>query len=139
METRLRVPLVGAAITFLVAITVSTVVIPRVATDPLTIPESAVPSFWVNVIASLFVGSLMVVAPYIQRSRLRAGLLWFAGIGALILGLILLDAAFAFREHGATMQGVAVALFVCVGADLIAGLLAIVGAWPAARRKGYTT
>ena len=138
MEIRLKLPLVGTAITFLVAITVSIGVIPQVALDPLATPESAVPAFWANVIANLFVGLLMGVAPYLKGSRAHALLLRFAGIGALILGLILLDAASAFREHDPAMQGISVALFGCVGADLIAGLLAFIGARPVARQKGYT-
>jgi hypothetical protein len=137
METIRRMPLIGAGITFLVSLIVSIGVIPQVATDPLATPASAIPSFWANVIANLFVGVLMVATPFVARSKARAALLWLAGIGALVLGLLLLDAAFAFQRHGLAMQGVTLALFGCVGGELVAGVLAFVAGWPRTRSSKH--
>jgi di/tricarboxylate transporter len=120
--------LFGAGIIFVVGIVVSVWVIPRVATDPVATPDSAIPSFWANVIAGVLVGVVMLTASFTSRSRARIALLWLAGVGALVLGLFLLDAAFAFASHGPSMQGVSVALFGCVGGCLVAEVLAVIGA-----------
>jgi hypothetical protein len=79
----------------------------------------------------------MLGATFLARSSVRTSLAVIAGIGALLLGLFLLDAAFAFTNHGPSMQDVAAVLFVCVGGDWLAGLLALVGAVLLARSRKH--
>jgi hypothetical protein len=119
--------LIGAGIIFVIVLIVSVWVIPRVATDtsPIASPESAVKSFWVFAIANVFFGLAMLGATFLARGSM---LPVFAGFGALLFGLWLLDGAFAFAEHGPSMQGVADVLFACVGGNWLAGMLAFVGA-----------
>ncbi|MBK6458909.1 MAG: hypothetical protein IPF87_22980 [Gemmatimonadetes bacterium] len=57
---------------------------------------------------------------------------WTAPAGAFsgcVIRLVLIDAAIAFAEHGPTMQGVIVALWVSVCLDLAAGVAMIVSAF----------
>ena len=122
--------LIGAGIIFVIVLIVSVWVIPRVATDtsPIASPESAVNSFWVFAIANVLFGLAMLGATFFARGSMSTVLLVFAGFGALLFGLWLLDGAFAFAEHGPSMQGVTAVLFACVGGDWLAGMLAFVGA-----------
>ena len=123
----------AAVATLATAAILATSVIPSVRADtfPGAMPERAVPAFWVNVILNL-----LVAAQAFGSSRRRAGgptrrRGWTAaaGVVAALLGLALIDAAIAFAEHGPTMQGVIVALWVSVCLDLAAGVAMIVSAF----------
>ncbi len=120
---------IGAGILFIIALIVSVWVIPLAATDtsPIASPESAVSSFWTFTIANVLFGLAMLGATFLARSGASIALLVFAGLGALLFGLWLLDGAFAFANHGPNMQAVTVVLFACVGGDWLAGVLAFVG------------
>ncbi|HET9921982.1 MAG TPA: hypothetical protein VFQ30_19240 [Ktedonobacteraceae bacterium] len=119
---------IGAGVVLLVGIIMSVGVIPVVAVDPLAAPGTAIPSFWSNVIANVLVGTIMLVAVLGLNARrgVETALLGLAGIGAFVLGLFLLDTAFAFVNGGSALQSVVVALFACAGADMLAGMLAVV-------------
>jgi len=103
-------------------------VIPQGRTDPYW-DSDVIRIFWVLIIANVLVGAALLGTMLVTR---RAGcaskvLLVAAGLVALALGFLLLDAALAELEHPG-MQGVAVSLFACVGADLAAGVLAFISA-----------
>jgi hypothetical protein len=103
-------------------------VIPPGRTDPYW-DSDVIRIFWVLIIANVLVGAALLGTMLVTR---RAGcaskvLLVAAGLVALALGFLLLDAALAELEHPG-MQGVAVSLFACVGADLAAGVLAFISA-----------
>lgn len=52
--------------------------------------------------------------------------LWFLGIFAWLLGLVLMDAGFAYAgQSGLGIRTVTIAAFACVTADFAAGLLAV--------------
>ena len=121
--------LIGAGIIFVIVLIVSVWIIPRAAADtsPIASPESAVSSFWMFTIANVLFGLAMLGAAFLARSGVSIALLVFAGLGALLFGLWLLDGAFAFANHGPSMRAVTVVLFACVGGDWLAGMLAFVG------------
>ena len=129
--------LVGAGIIFVIVLIMSLWVIPRVAADtsPLMPPEGATAPFWIFAIVNVFFGLAMLGATFLARSGGRTALLVIAGIGALLCGLLLLDGAFAFTNHGPSMQDVTVVLFACVGGEWLAGMLAFVGAVLLARSR----
>ena len=129
--------LIGAGIIFVIVLIVSMWVIPRAAADtsPLASPESAVSSFWTFTIANVLFGLAMLGAIFLARSGWGTALLVFAGLGALLFGLWLLDGAFSFVNHGPSMQAVTVTLFACVGGELLAGILAFAGVVHLARFK----
>jgi hypothetical protein len=122
--------LIGAGIIFVIVLIVSVWVIPRAAADisPIASPEGAVSSFWTFTIANVLFGLAMLGATFLTRSGVSIALLVFAGLGAFLFGLWLLDGAFAFAHHGPSMQAVTVVLFACVGGDWLAGISAFVGA-----------
>ncbi len=129
--------LVGAGIIFVIVLIVSMWVIPRAAADtsPIASPEGAVNSFWTFAIANVFFGLAMLGATFLARSGVSTALLLIAGFGTLLFGLWMLDGAFAFTNHGPSMQDVTVVLFACVGGDWLAGMLAFVGAVLLARSR----
>lgn len=129
MKAKRVMLLIGAGIIFVIVLIVSLWVIPRVATDtsPIASPEDAVSSFWTFTITNVLFGLAMLGATFLARSGVSIALLVFAGLGVLLFGLLLLDGAFAFANHGPNMQAVTVVLFACVGGDWLAGILAFVG------------
>ena len=116
----------------LVSVVVAFGVIPpvRVATVPEITPEDAVPAFLVAV--GLHLLAALVILLVVTLSKARTGRstssLFITGVLVLLLGLLLSDAALAFREAGATMQIVATLLLACVVADALAGALSITSA-----------
>jgi hypothetical protein len=122
--------LIGAGIIFVIVLIVSVWVIPRAAADtsPIASPEGAVSSFWTFTIANILFGLAMLGATFLARGGVSTALLVFAGSGALLFGLWMLDGAFAFANHGPSMQAVTVVIFACVGGEWLAGILAFVGA-----------
>lgn len=112
-----------------VALVVSLGVIPAVhaATVPDISPEDAVPAFQIavglHILAALILA--LVAALSKARSRISTSSLVVTGVAVLFLGFVLSDAALAFREAGPSMQAVAILLFVCVGADVLAGGMSI--------------
>lgn len=119
-----------AALVVMVALVVAFGVIPQVqVADVASIsPEDAVPAFWasvgVHVVAALALA--LTAALTKARSRISTTVLVVSGIAILLVGLLLGDAALAFRE--AAMQSVATLLFLCVAADVLAGAVTIASA-----------
>jgi hypothetical protein len=70
----------------------------------------------------------MLGATFLARGGVSTALLVFAGLGAFLFGLWMLDGAFSFANHVPSMQTVAVVMFACVVGDWLAGMLAFVGA-----------
>jgi hypothetical protein len=115
-----------------VAALIAVAVIPAVRSDPLASPESAIPAFWANVLANLVVGSAL--ASRALRPHAGRPLLVLAGLAALVLGLLLLDAAAAFVRHGPNLAATTAILAACAIGDATAGGLALAGGWLQPRR-----
>ena len=123
---RQRILMLGAALMLVSAAIVAFGVIPLVRGDtfPGAAPDQAVPAFWANVLFVLLavvaaVGSSRIGS---NRATLRRVLAGVSGFLALVLGLLLIDAAAAFSGHGPGMHGAVVALWVCVCLDVAAGI-----------------
>ncbi len=123
---RQRILILGAALMLVSAAIVAFGVIPLVRGDtfPGAAPDQAVFAFWANV---LFV--LLAVVAAVASSRLgskhatlRRVLACVSGFLALVLGLLLIDAASAFSGHGSGMRGAVIALWVCVCLNVAAGI-----------------
>jgi hypothetical protein len=129
--------LVGVGIIVVMVLTVSMWVIPRAAADtsPGASPEGAVSSFWAFTIANILVGLAMLGATFLARGGVSTALLVFAGLGAFLFGLWMLDGAYSFANHDPSMQTVTVVMFACVAGDCLAGMLAFVGAVLLARSR----
>ena len=122
--------LLAAVLAGAVAIIVAFVVVPPVRTDPLANAGSAVTAFWVNVAVHVVAIGGFLGAAFLGRSGGRTLLLVVAIGISLISGVVLLDAAAAFGEHGPTMHTATLALYVAAGADDMAALLAALAAVP---------
>jgi len=123
---RQRILMLGAALMLASAAFVAFGVIPLVRADtfPSATPDSAVPAFWGNVLLVLLVAAAAVTSSRLGLSRatLRRALAGIPGLLALVLGLVLIDAATAYSGHGPGMHGAVVALWVCVCLDVAAGI-----------------
>jgi hypothetical protein len=128
----LRILLLGAAFLLASAAIVAFGVIPPVRSDtfPLATPDRAVPAFWGNVLLSVLAAATALASSRAgsTRATLRRVLPGVAGLVALLLGLLLIDAATAFSGHGPEMHGAVVALWVCVCLDLAGGASMVVSA-----------
>ena len=127
---RQRILMLGAALMLISAALVAFGVIPLVRgdTSPHAAPDRAVPAFWANVLLVLLVVTAAVTSSRLGSNcaTLRRVLAGVPGFLALVLGLLLIDAATAFSGHGPGMHGAVVALWVCVCLD-VAGGIAMVG------------
>jgi hypothetical protein len=127
-----RILRVGAGIFFAIAATLVVVVIPPMRTDtfPQATPDRAIPAFIVIAILHVLLGGalLAAVSPRLRGVTGRL-LLGAMGLLGLLFGLALQDAAAAYAGHGPGMLVATVALFACVGGDLIAGALALAAAF----------
>ena len=130
---RQHILVVGAALMLVSAALVVFRVIPLVRADtfPGAAPDRAVPAFWANVLLVLLVVAAAVTSSRLgsNRATLRRALAGAPGLLALVLGLLLIDAAIAFSGHGPGMHGAVVALWVCVCLDVAAGIGMFVSAY----------
>lgn len=121
-----RILVLGAAFMLASAAVVAFDVIPPVRTDtfPLATPDRAVPAFWGNVLLALLVAAAALASSRVgsTRATLRRVLSGVLGLLALLLGLLLIDAATAFSGHGPAMHRAVLALWVCVCFDLAGGV-----------------
>ena len=125
-----RALLIGWILLVLSALILAAGVIPPVKTDTSSFatPESAVIGFWVNVIITLLFAAILLVFSLRTAGRSRGTMivLGLSAFFAILLGLALLDAAFAFRSHGPALQFATALIFCCAAADILAALLVIV-------------
>jgi hypothetical protein len=119
----------GSGLIVLSAIILAFIVIPSVRTDtfPRATPERAAMAFWVNVVIKLLIVAALsgIILAHHRGNKLNKGLLITSGVILALLGLSLIDAAFAFSDHGPDMQSSAVLLFVCVCCDLVAAVIVL--------------
>lgn len=115
-----RLRFVTAGILFAIVAILVVIIVPPIATDTFrgARPRAATTAFVVTAILHA------LLAMFVVRSSRSAGRIsaW-AGVFALILGLILLDAAFAFRAHGSALRVANAGMFVCVFSDFVAAML----------------
>jgi hypothetical protein len=124
-----RVLLASAVLLVVGALVIAAGVIPPVKADisPSATPQKAVAAFWGNVVFALLAAAVLVFIALraTGRSRLLTIVLVLLAALALLFGLALIDAAFAFKTHGPAMQTVPILLFLCSATDLLAAALAI--------------
>ena len=114
------------------------VVIPYVISDtsPTATPENAVPAILVSIIIHLLIVVALIWTIMVNKRgrKINKELLVAAGVIPILLGLLLLDGAFAYIDNPG-MFVVGISMFICVGCDFIAGLLALIAryfrkSWP---------
>jgi len=121
-----RILVFGAALMLASAASLAFGVIPPVGADtsPLAIPERAVRALWVVVVLDVLVAGAAVASGRVGY-RVPLGVV---GIVALLLGLVLIDAATALLAHGPGTHGAVVVLWLCVGFGLGGGLSMVASA-----------
>ena len=104
------------------------VIVPRLAVHPQAIADRANFSYIVFFIIQLVAAAVLLT--FIIRSRHSGrkieGLLLLAGIAIILLGFIVFNGAVYMMQFYQGFYRVAILMLVCVGANLIAGILAII-------------
>ena len=92
-------------------------------------------AFWGTALFGFLVAAAATAASRfgVSHDAPRRVLLGLAGVVAVLLGVLLMDAAGSFSGHGPGMHGAVRALWVCVGLYLAGGLLIGVPAFVARR------
>jgi hypothetical protein len=100
-------------------------------------PEIAVKAFWFNIGFNLFMAAVLVLIaiPAKGRSGISTAAHIVVGFIVTILGLILIDAASAYRVHGPAMQTASILLFICAAADILVGVLVFITAFLQPRKS----
>jgi hypothetical protein len=107
-------------------------VIPHVIKDtfPGAAPESAVPAFRIVIVIHLLPLIALVWATIVShRGHFlsivnKIGLI-LSGVVLIVIGLVLIDAAASFLGHLQDMRSTAILLFICVGCDIVTGIIAL--------------
>lgn len=130
-QSRLR--FVTAGILFAIVAILVVIIVPPVATDTFrgANPGGSSRAFGVSAILH----ALLAIS-VVRSSRFAGRMSVWAGVFALILGLPLLDAAFAFRSHGSALRVPDVGMFVCVFSDFVAAMLIFSMAFFRSRASG---
>jgi hypothetical protein len=104
------------------------VVVPRLAVHPQAIADRANHSYRVFFIIQLMAAAVLLAFIILSRygGRTIKGFLYLAGIVVSFLGFMVFDGAIYMIQWYQGFHEVAVVMLVCVGANLIAGILAII-------------
>lgn len=111
------------------ALLLGAVVIPYVATDtyPRATPENAIRAIAVNITVHLFVlvAVIWTISVQKRKGKFNNELLVACGIIPIILGLMVLDGAFAYLDHPGMLVA-SISMFLCVGFDVTGGVLVLI-------------
>jgi len=119
----------GTGLIFVLAFIQIFIVIPDVRIDSSTraTPENAGPALWIVLLLHLVIAYTQIRTLVISRQGgvLKKGILVITGVMLIVFALVYTDAAFSFLGHpDPGMHKVAVSLFICIGCDFVAGILA---------------
>ena len=132
-----RMLYMSIALLITIAIILAILVIPQVISDtsPSATPEYAVPAIVVNIIIQLLIVVALIWTIKVNNrgGKINKELLVGAGVTPIVLGLMMLDGGFAYIDHPDT-HGAGISMFICVGCDFVAGLLALIARY--FRRSG---
>jgi len=123
-----RILYTGAGLVLLVAVLLTVVVIPSVILDktPSATPENAIKGILIVIIFHLLILYAFREAIIVSKrgGHFKNVVYIVSGIGLFLLGLIISDGAFAYLGH-IHMYLTAISMFVCVGCDIIAAIIAL--------------
>ena len=116
-----RMLYVGIGLITAVAAIFAILVIP-----PYTIPQQAIIPMWGIIIVQLLIVVALIWTIKINNrdGKINTELLAAAGVIPIVLSLLMLDGAFAYLGKP-DQPGVSFWMFICVGCDIVAGLLAL--------------
>ena len=118
----------GAGLVIVVALILAFLVIPSVLIDTSSQadPETAVPGILFVIILHIIIVVTLIRTILLnkRRGRIEKGLLIGLGVLLLLLSLMVLDGASAYKGHSdPIMQRVSFSMFICAGFNFIAGVL----------------
>ena len=127
MSWSMRVLLLGAVLLLATAGVVMLIVVPQVRADTfrLAAPERAASAFRLNALLNALAAAAALLSIAVP-ARVRRLLPALGGVVGLLLGLLLVDAATALAHHGPALRGVVLAVWTCVGCDLLGGAALVV-------------
>jgi hypothetical protein len=112
----------------IVAVLLGCIVIPGVERDtsPHATPGIAVPALWVFVILQLLIAAGLVWTMFAAQRSGAMNRRWLltAGLTLILTSLMLTDGALSYLDHP-DLQRTAAAMFVSVGFDFVAGMIAL--------------
>jgi hypothetical protein len=112
-----------------VALILAIIVIPLVRKDtsPQATPEDAVPAIWVIIVVNLLIAAALVwtIVAKKRGSQINKELLVASGVIPVLLSLVILDGASSYLGQPG-MHSAGISMFLCVGCDFIAGVLALI-------------
>jgi len=124
-----RILYTGIGLIVAVAAILAIVVIPQVLSDtsPSADPGKAVPAISVIVVVHLLIVAALIWTIKVNNrgTKINKELLVAAGVAPMVLSLLILDGAFAYVDEP-HMHWAGVSMFIGVGCDFLAGLLALI-------------
>lgn len=122
-----RVLYTGAGLVILVAVLLTFIVIPCVFLDNSAEEKPVAPVIGILLVVILHLLFLLIFRDAIivnkRNDRLKNLVFIVAGIGLLLLGLVVMDGAFAFIGN-IHMYLASISMFICVGCDFFAAVIA---------------
>jgi len=91
----------------------------------------AVQAFWANIALNVSLAAILIITAIRSEGQTWSPTPIFIIVGSVVslLGLLLIDAASAYMDHGAAMQKVSILLYICTVADFLAGITVITTAF----------
>jgi len=131
---------VGAGLVIVVALILAFLVIPSVIKDTSSQadPKTAVPGISFVIILHLIIAATLLRTILLnkRRGRIEKGLLIGLGVLLLLLSLMVLDGASAYKGHSdPIMRRVSFSMFICAGFNFIAAVLSFLVAGFSKRRN----
>ena len=112
----------GMGLITAVAVILAILVIP-----PSTIPQAHITPIWIKVIVHLLIIIALIWTIKVSKhGDDRKEVQIIAGVALIVLGLILLDYALGYRNRPEQPSSVSFWLFICVGCDIVTGLLILI-------------
>lgn len=123
-----RILYVGTGLVIVVVMILAFLVIPSVIRDTSSKadPKTAVPGISFVIVLHLLIAATLIrtILVYKRRGRIEKGLLIGLGVLLLLLGLMTMDGASAYKGHSdPIMQIVSFSMFICAGFNFIAAVL----------------
>jgi hypothetical protein len=103
------------------------VILAILALPPSTLPQTYITPFWIIVIVHLLIIIALIWTIKVnKRGDDRKELQILAGVALIIMSFILLDWASGFHDRPEQPLRVSFSMFICVGCDIVVGLLILI-------------
>jgi hypothetical protein len=134
-----RILYVATGLVIMVILILVVFVIPhvRLDTSPHATPKNAIKGIFIVSSIHLFIIVLLIYSVMFsfRKGHLKNGFLITAGVVLILLSFMIIDGAIAYLGHP-DLHSTSISMFICVGFDLIAGLLSFTARYFREHLKG---